>query len=141
MQDTKNSFALDDWIPSDGVVDGTLKVIWQKRDELKFNSPGIDHGKVAAGPEVTRLETDTDTLVKCSKLSASLTLTGFIFHVSRCGSTAVSKMLAQNDAYYVISEPAQVNSLLTHDVSRNRDEIKQWIRALVTALGPGAGER
>lgn len=37
---------------------------------------------------------------------------GFIFHMSRCGSTLVSQMLATNSRFFVISEPTIINAIL-----------------------------
>ncbi len=46
---------------------------------------------------------------------------GFIFHMSRCGSTLVSQMLAANSRFFVLSEPTIINAILDPalDVSDN----------------------
>lgn len=53
---------------------------------------------------------------------------GFIFHMSRCGSTLVSRMLASLSRVKVISEAPPLD-----DVLRAND--LQWLRRMVAALG------
>ena len=55
---------------------------------------------------------------------------GFVFHVSRCGSTAVAQMLAASPLNLVVSEPPPLDALL-----RAPDEHRRWLRSLVSALG------
>jgi hypothetical protein len=63
---------------------------------------------------------------------------GFIFHMSRCGSTLVSRMLAASFRNLVLSEPAPVDDVLR---SRYREDPPaeesriEWLRAMVSALG------
>jgi len=53
---------------------------------------------------------------------------GFIFHISRCGSTLISRSLAAAESTLVMSEPG----LLDEIVQANRPEWLEWI---VSALG------
>lgn len=53
---------------------------------------------------------------------------GFIFHMSRCGSTLVSQMLARSDRNIVISEAAPIDTA----VQTNNAEV---LRAMVMAFG------
>jgi hypothetical protein len=57
-----------------------------------------------------------------------LTPDGFIFHMSRCGSTLVSQMLAQSDCNIAISEASPIDAA----VRTNSPEI---LRAMVKAFG------
>jgi hypothetical protein len=70
--------------------------------------------------------------------------TGFIFHVSRCGSTLVSQMLAAVPANIVLSEPPpfdQVLSLPPVEAARGIDPRTAWLRGLLSAWGrPRQGE-
>lgn len=64
---------------------------------------------------------------------------GFIFHVSRCGSTLVSRSLAGIARHRVISEPAPVNQWL---LAHGRDPQANWpqLKGLLHALcGTAAG--
>ncbi len=77
---------------------------------------------------------------------AGLAPSGFVFHMSRCGSTLIAQMLASLGAAIVLSEPQPLDALLR--LRRRMTELGQeeklarWVRALVGALGrPQAGER
>jgi len=57
---------------------------------------------------------------------------GFIFHMSRCGSTVISRSLAAAQSTLVLSEPAPLDEI----VRTNRPDWLQWI---VSALGQSRG--
>jgi hypothetical protein len=57
---------------------------------------------------------------------------GFIFHISRCGSTLVSQMFAALEKNIVISEASVIDRLIRADVSEERKII--WLRGLFNAL-------
>ena len=63
---------------------------------------------------------------------------GFVFHMSRCGSTLVSQMLAAHRDHIVISEAAPIDTVLQSH--RRRSEIGderriEWLRGLLAAYG------
>jgi hypothetical protein len=60
--------------------------------------------------------------------------TGFIFHMSRCGSTLLSRMLAALERAIVISEPHAVNDLLMPTAQVDVVERSRWLRRLVGAF-------
>jgi hypothetical protein len=67
-----------------------------------------------------------------------LTPTGFIFHMSRCGSTLVSQMLAASPRHIVISEAGSIDAVV--QARRTRPELTEQeqvatLRAVVGALG------
>jgi hypothetical protein len=67
----------------------------------------------------------------------TLAPSGFIFHVSRCGSTLISQMLAAVERHVVISEAVPIDELLQMDEllqAENQEQV-QWLRWLVAALG------
>ena len=68
---------------------------------------------------------------------------GFIFHMSRCGSTLLAQMLAALPQHIVISEAGPIDTVLqTHfrDPAVSDDQRVAWLRALIAALGqPRAG--
>lgn len=73
-------------------------------------------------------------LVPCTGLAPS----GFILHMSRCGSTLLSHMLAALDRALVISEAPAIDDVLyaeQHVPDLTEDEQIQWLRAVVSALG------
>lgn len=59
---------------------------------------------------------------------------GFIFHMSRCGSTLATQMLTANDRFFVLSEPTIINAVL--DPALNIDEEKRsfLLRAVIQSL-------
>ena len=59
-----------------------------------------------------------------------------IFHLSRCGSTLVSRLLGTLPGVVVIAEPSPLNALLGLDPNRvDRAALIQVVRLLVRALG------
>jgi hypothetical protein len=77
-----------------------------------------------------RRETSIDAL---GELDPGLEPSGFVFHVSRCGSTLVAGMLAALSKHLVLSEPAPVDHILRADASE-ADRVR-WLRWIVSALG------
>ncbi len=68
----------------------------------------------------------------------ALSPTGFIFHMSRCGSTLVSQMLAALDRAVVVSEAPPVDDvirapLVLPEISRAQQV--HWLRQVIRALG------
>ena len=59
-----------------------------------------------------RHQTPIEFLGELSERLPALAPTGFIFHLSRCGSTLISQMLAALDRNIVMSEPPPVDSVL-----------------------------
>jgi hypothetical protein len=69
---------------------------------------------------------------------ADLNLAGLIFHMSRCGSTVVSQMLAALERNVVLSEPAaldQVVRLPARLPDMPQDRLVPLMRGMVAALG------
>jgi hypothetical protein len=71
---------------------------------------------------------------------------GFIFHMSRCGSTLVSQMLGALPDSIVISEAGPIDAIV--DISRIRPDLSEedqalWLRWMVCAFGQArrGGER
>lgn len=63
---------------------------------------------------------------------------GLIFHMSRCGSTLVSQMLAQLDSNIVVSEASPIDAVVqAHHWQPDLDPARQsrWLGAMVGALG------
>ena len=60
--------------------------------------------------------------------------TKFIFHMSRCGSTLVTQMLATCERLYIISESTAVNAALNPDLQISVDERDRLIRSILNSL-------
>jgi len=68
----------------------------------------------------------------------SLPPTGFIFHMSRCGSTLIARMLAALPQNIVISEADPIDSVLRanrRDPAVTDDQRVAWLRGVIRALG------
>lgn len=61
--------------------------------------------------------------------------TGFIFHVSRCGSTLLAHLLGRLDGALVLSEPGPVDSLIRAGARLEPARHVALLRAMVGALG------
>jgi hypothetical protein len=73
--------------------------------------------------------------VVCSQ--PGLRLAGFIFHMSRCGSTLISQMLAATAENIVLSEPGPVDTILRahfRDPHISEERRVQWLQWLVGVL-------
>ena len=70
---------------------------------------------------------------------------GLIFHMSRCGSTLVSQMLAASERNVVVSEASPIDAVVRARQMRpdlGEDEQARWLAWIVGALGqPRRGER
>jgi gluconate kinase len=87
---------------------------------------------------VFRHQTSIDTLRLRHETKPGLQPTGFIFHMSRCGSTLLSQLLAQLPSTIVISEAGPIDSILRSHLPENgtaNDRRVGWLRWLISALG------
>jgi gluconate kinase len=85
-----------------------------------------------------RHQTSIEVLQQLSETRPGLEPTGFIFHMSRCGSTLISQMLAALSKNIVISEARPIDSILRahlRDGELTDGERIGWLRWLVSALG------
>ncbi len=85
-------------------------------------------------PGAARAASGIEELVEWAAARPGLAPTGFIFHMSRCGSTLISQMLAAVDANRVMSEAPALDDVLRVSV--------ESLRAVMSALGQAScGER
>lgn len=73
-------------------------------------------------------ETGIDALGAAASEAPGLHPSGFIFHMSRCGSTLVARMLASLPEVLALSEPGPIDAVL-------RAAEADWLRWMVSALG------
>jgi hypothetical protein len=82
--------------------------------------------------------TQMDVLEEWHRESPGLEPSGFIFHMSRCGSTLVSRMLAALPEHLVVSEAGPLDAIaragrqVPHVPLETR---AQWFRCMISALG------
>lgn len=85
-----------------------------------------------------RHQTPLEELGAIAATQTSLQPTGFIFHMSRCGSTLTSQMLAAIPANIVLSEVEPIDDILNAHFKHphvTEDQRVQWLRWLVGVLG------
>lgn len=108
---------------------------WGDMRGVRFAEPFFDQtvARWAGGdPPPSLVRTDLDALHLLDD-QPSLEPAALIFHLSRCGSTLLSRLLSRVPGTLVISEPAPINALLMAEA----DETAQaaLLRLLVRALG------
>lgn len=83
-------------------------------------------------------QTPLNRLEKLSGRFPAVEPTGFIFHLSRCGSTLISQMFAALDKNIVISEAPPIDSIIRchyQEPEISRAERLSYLKFLVSALG------
>jgi hypothetical protein len=116
----------------------TPAVYWADLSAERFVEPFFDQtvARWASGPRARPpVKTGLDALAALDN-EPSLEPAGMIFHLSRCGSTLVSRLLGTLPGVVVLAEPSPLNTLLGLD----RDQVDEAalisaVRLVVRALG------
>jgi hypothetical protein len=134
--------ALESWIPIRfGWHEGRAMVDWCRLDR-GFSEPFFDETISACLQRpfnlLFRRSTPIETLLEWQERSPGLPPSGFIFHMSRCGSTMAARMLAAMPRNLVLSEADPIDGVLkaswrNPDVST--DDRRKWLRGIVRVLG------
>ena len=131
-----------------GVIwrDGAPEIDWCLTAGERFNQPFFDDSvRDLVTRPFNRVFRRRTTIAAAEELVAEhpgLTPSGFIFHMSRCGSTLVSQMLAAREDSVVLAEPMAIDSMLRPPVPVPDERHAAWIRTLILAMGqPRFGER
>ena len=113
-------------------------VLWADLSAERFVEPFFDQtvARWASGPRARPLvKTGLDALVALDA-EPSLEPAGMIFHLSRCGSTLVSRLLGTLPGVVVAAEPAPLNALLGLNPDRvDEARLVGVVQLLVRALG------
>lgn len=113
-------------------------VYWADLTSQRFVEPFLDQtvARWASGPSARPpVRTGLDALEALDG-EPSLEPTGIIFHLSRCGSTVVSRLLGTLPGVLVLAEPAPLNTLLGLDADQIDDaSLVALLRLVVRALG------
>lgn len=130
---------LNGWTPVRLRLDGEPSLEWVYTGARRFTDPFFDHTIEAALRDpfslLFRRRTPLAALGDWSESTPGVRPTGFVFHMTRCGSTLVAQMLARLPRFLVLSEASPVDSAL-------RSGRVELVRLLVSALGrPPAAER
>lgn len=136
---TINAAELASWTPiAIHLDDPTPSIDWADLRDLRFTEPFFDDTVARwtkATPTPRTVNTGLDALVVLDQAS-SLDPSGLIFHMSRCGSTLVTRLLQQLPRCVVVSEAATINSVVQADASIiNEDTQARLLRLLIRALG------
>ena len=134
---------LDGWVP--------MRVFWQEGRPLvdwcylgtrRFAEPFFEDtiGAAMRLPFnlVFRQQTPIEVLAEWQALRPGVAPTGFIFHMSRCGSTLIAQMLAALARNVVLSEAVPIDGVVrAHFRSPEATEARRraWLRGMVSALG------
>jgi hypothetical protein len=117
-------------------------VDWCWLGSERFTAPFFDGTiETAQGKPFNRLFTHRTSIAELGSWSADspgLVPAGFIFHMSRCGSTLISQMLAALPDTVVISEPGPIDRL-ARAASVPEAQRAEWLRWMVSALGQKRG--
>jgi hypothetical protein len=127
------------WTPIRFDFSGPVPLVdWADLSAERFVDPFFDEtvARWLSGPRVRPLvRTGLEALVALDS-EPSLEPAGMIFHLSRCGSTLVSRLLRTLPGVVVLSEPAPLNALLRLDPDRvDEATLVRLVRLLVRALG------
>jgi hypothetical protein len=116
----------------------TPAVYWADLTTQRFVEPFFDQtvARWASGPHLRPpVQTGLEALVALDS-EPSLEPAGMIFHLSRCGSTLVSRLLGTLPGVVVLAEPAPLNTLLGLDDDQIDETTRvALVRLVVRALG------
>jgi len=115
------------WVP---VRVRSAQVEWIECGTRRFREPFFEDS-VRRLSGAARATSDIEELLEWAASCPGIAPSGFIFHMSRCGSTLISQMLAAVDANRVLSEAPALD-----DALRLGDEC---LHAAMSALGQTSG--
>ena len=123
------------WIQASRQIVGWLPMQHVPLEEPFFDQSVEEFRRSQPACEATI--TGLDRLTDLARTERGLAPSGFIFHMSRCGSTAVAQALAATKRILVVSEAQPVNALLVMPrtvggIATARDG---WLRSLLSLLG------
>jgi hypothetical protein len=134
---------LEGWIPAHIFwEEGRPTVDWCFLGKKSLSEPFYNHTVEGClrrpFNQLFRHRTPIDLFDTVGERNSGLQPTAFIFHMSRCGSTLVSQMLARLPENIVISEASPIDSIL-HARFRianvSERQASQWLHSLISLLG------
>src|SRR5678815_4595110 len=129
-----------EWLPARvAKTDGKVVVEWFHIGNARLTAPffedSIKKRRRVPFSLVFRPTTDINVL---GELAPGIQPTGFIFHMSRCGSTLVSQMLAALDANIMVAEAPPIDEVLSisRNIKRDSDSAGvDLLRSVINAFG------
>jgi hypothetical protein len=134
---------LDGWVPARLYEkDSQVFVDWCYLGRQRFTDPFFSQTIQSCIHRpfnlLFRHQTHIDVLRKWIRMRPGLVPDGFVFHMSRCGSTLVSQMLAALPNQIVISEAGPIDSIIrrcSDCPGITEAERLEWLRWMMAALG------
>lgn len=131
------------WIPARvRWLHGQPSVEWCYLGDLRLTDPFFDDTIVTAARRpfslIFRHHTGIDFLERVNEALPGVAPSGFIFHMSRCGSTLLSQMLAAVPETIVISEASPIDfAVRAPHAPRIVEEAerRRWLKGIIGALG------
>jgi hypothetical protein len=131
--------ALAHWTPIRLILEPPEPALdWCDLRGIRFGEPFFDQTVARWTSGVAPRPVIRTTLQELAALDGepSLDPAGFVFHMSRCGSTLLSRLLSTLPGMVVAAEPGPINTLLETDPDRVDDEARVTVlRLLIRALG------
>ncbi len=140
---------LDGWVPIRFYwEEAEPKVDWCYLGTRRFTEPlfaeTIDSAMRLPFNLAFRRQTSVEVLLERQAQHPGLRPSGFIYHMSRCGSTLLAQMLAALPQNIVLSEAGPIDGVVgahRRDSSVKDSQRCAWLRAMISALGqPRNGE-
>ena len=131
------------WLPAAAFWRGSqLYVKWSYFGERRLTEPffegDVQRGLFKPFNRLIRYCTPIERLGQWLEMHPPIPPKGFIFHMSRCGSTLVSQMLAAVFSNIVVSEASPVDAVVRARLvkpSLTEDQQELWLRWIIGALG------
>lgn len=130
------------WTPVALVIAPPAPAIdWCDLSDLTFSEPFFSQTLIRVGNEPVSRDLVTTGLGALAQIEAAAPgrdPDGFIFHLSRCGSTLVSQLCASLDGVAVLAEAEPINTLLHLDPATVDKGLQtECLRLLIRAFGRG----
>ncbi|RYZ54237.1 MAG: sulfotransferase family protein, partial [Chitinophagaceae bacterium] len=138
------SSALDNWVPlQPHKATSALLFEWLYLGEKKFTEPFFDDTILACrrtypGQKRYKIVSAPAMLLQWAQELTSLPVTGIIFHVSHCGSTLLSQLLAADEKNSVLSEVPFLDAMLRLPYQRSdstTDKAEAYFKAALAFYG------
>ena len=126
------------WMPAKIHWQGNRPLVeWWDLRTCNFREPFFRQSLQHLHPDLhnpSAVLTTMETLASRARQTRGLPLRGFIFHMTRCGSTLVSRSLGHLPTARALGQPDFVVDLLDPPVEVPRAQRIAWLRDLVTLL-------
>jgi hypothetical protein len=127
------------WVPIDLSAKPESRVVqWIDVGDASFDEPTfrLTVARRLSTPGTRATATGLDALTQLPAIAPHLSPRGFIFHMSRVGSTLLANALRASPSNLVVVEPRPLNQLLVSPFRLSHpDDWGAWMVGLVAALG------